>query len=130
VSRYLVDTHVWLWLQTEPERIQTEVREMVEDTGTEIMLSAASAWEITIKYGVGKLPLPREPAIYVPDRMRMTGTTPLAVEHAHVLRTGELPMHHRDPFDRLLVAQAQILNIPIMTSDPQIAAYDVEVVPA
>ncbi len=130
MSRHLVDTHVWLWLQTEPERIKTQVREMVEDTSTEIMLSAASAWEITIKYGLGKLSLPREPAIYVPERMRTSGTTPLAVEHAHVLRTGELPMHHRDPFDRLLVAQAQILDVPIVTSDPQIAAYDVEVVAA
>jgi PIN domain nuclease of toxin-antitoxin system len=130
MTRHLVDTHVWLWLQAQPDRLRPKTRELLEDTGTELLFSAASAWEVTIKYGLGKLTLPREPAVYVPDRMRTSGTTPLAVEHVHVLRTGELPMHHRDPFDRLLVAQAQILNIPIVTADPQIAVYDVDVVPA
>jgi len=130
VSRYLVDTQAWLWLQTEPERMHSEARVLVEDVDTEIMLSAVSAWEIAIKYAIGKLSLPRQPAVYVPDRMRTSGTTPLAVEHSHVLRTAELPMHHRDPFDRLLVAQAQILGIPIVTADPQFVAYDIKVVAA
>jgi PIN domain nuclease of toxin-antitoxin system len=130
MTRHLVDTQVWLWLQAEPDRLRPKTRELLEDTGTELLFSAPSAWEVTIKYGLGKLTLPREPVVYVPDRMRTSGTTPLAVEHVHVLRTGELPMHHRDPFDRLLVAQAQILNIPIVTADPQIAVYDVDVVPA
>lgn len=128
MSRHLIDTHVWLWLQAEPGRLRAEIRNLVEDAATELLLSAASAWEITIKHGLGKLVLPSEPAVYVPDRMRISGTTPLAIEHAHVLRTGQLPAHHRDPFDRLLVAQAQILDVPIVTADPQIAAYDVEVV--
>jgi PIN domain nuclease of toxin-antitoxin system len=65
---------------------------------------------------------------YVPNRMRRSGTTPLAVEHAHVLRVAQLPDHHRDPFDRLLVVQAQALGMPIVTSDRQLTAYDVEVI--
>ena len=130
MSRYLVDTRVWLWLQSEPSRLRPEALELVEDAANDILLSAASAWEIAIKYQLGKLPLPQEPSRYVLDRMRRSGTTPLPVEHPHVLRTSDLPDHHRDPFDRLLVSQAQILDIPIMTADRQITAYDVAVITA
>jgi PIN domain nuclease of toxin-antitoxin system len=87
-------------------------------------------WEIAIKYRIGKLPLPEPPRTYVPERMRRSGTTPLAIEPAHALRTSELPDRHNDPFDRLLIAQAQLLSIPIMTVDRQIQAYDVEVIRA
>lgn len=130
MSRLLVDTHVWLWLQSDPDRLPASVRDMVEDRGVELLLSAASAWEIAIKYRLGKLLLPQEPATYVPDRMRRSGTTPLSVEHAHVLRVSELPDHHRDPFDRLLVAQAQILDVPIVTADSQFERYQVTVLQA
>ncbi len=130
MSRVLVDTHVWLWLQSDPDRLPASVRDMVEDRGVELLLSAASAWEIAIKYRLGKLLLPQEPATYVPDRMRRSGTTPLSVEHAHVLRVSELPDHHRDPFDRLLVAQAQILDVPIVTADSQFERYQVTVLQA
>lgn len=130
MSRYLIDTHVWLWMQTEPARLRDETLQLLEDTAHEILLSAASAWEIAIKYRIGKLPLPEAPATYVPDRMRRSGTTPLPVEHAHALETFRLPDHHKDPFDRLLVAQAQILDIPIVTVDEHIPDYDVAVVPA
>jgi len=130
VSRVLVDTHVWLWLQSDPDRLPASVRDLVEDRGVELLLSAASAWEIAIKYRLGKLRLPQEPATYVPDRMRRSGTTPLSVEHAHVLRVSELPDHHRDPFDRLLVAQAQILDVPIVTADSRFERYQVTVLQA
>lgn len=128
MSRYLLDTHVWLWMQAEPARLRPDSRKLLEDTGNELLLSAASAWEIAVKYRIGKLSLPERPARYVPDRMRRSGTVPLPVEHAHVLHTSELPDHHRDPFDRLLVAQAQVLGIPLITVDEQLAAYDVTVV--
>lgn len=130
MSRVLVDTHVWLWLQSDPDRLPASVRDMVEDRGVELLLSAASAWEIAIKYRLGKLLLPQEPTTYVPDRMRRSGTTPLSVEHAHVLRVSELPDHHRDPFDRLLVAQAQILDVPIVTADSQFERYQITILQA
>src|ERR687898_404275 len=120
MSRYLVDTHVWLWMQAQPERLRDETRDLAEHTANELLLSAASAWEIAIKYRIGKLRLPEPPTTYVPDRMRRSGTTPLPVEAAHALRTCELPDHHNDPFDRLLIAQAQLLDIPILTVDDQI----------
>lgn len=126
MSRFLVDTHVWLWLQTDSPRVPSELRARLADPASELLLSAASSWEIAIKFRLGKLPLPSPPSAYVPDRMQRSGTTPLGVEHT--LRVAELPDHHNDPIDRLLVAQAQILDVPIVTADAQIAAYDVDVI--
>jgi PIN domain nuclease of toxin-antitoxin system len=130
MNSYLIDTHVWLWMQANPGRLSDQTRELIEDSANELLLSAASAWEIAIKYRIGKLPLPDPPTSYVPDRMRRSGTTPLPVEPVHALRTSELPDHHNDPFDRLLIAQAQVLRIPIVTADKQLAAYEVDIVDA
>lgn len=130
MSGYLIDTHVWLWMQAEPARLRAETRELVEDAANELLLSAASAWEIAIKHRIGRLSLPEPPTTYVPDRMRRSGTMPLPVEAAHALRTAELPDHHNDPFDRLLIAQAQLLDIPILTVDDQLSAYNVTTIAA
>lgn len=111
-----------------PERFSAEARRLVASRETSLLLSAASAWEIAIKYGLGKLRLPVPPAEYVPSRLQQTRTSPLPISHEHALRTGELPPHHRDPFDRLLVAQAQIERLPVLTADAQFEAYDVEVI--
>lgn len=130
MSRCLVDTHVWLWMLADPARIGVGALELIENSDVDLLLSAASAWEIAIKYRIGKLALPEQPSKYVPDRLRRSGTLSLAIEPAHALRTSELPNHHSDPFDRLLVAQAQILEIPIVTADDKIAQYDVDIVMA
>jgi PIN domain nuclease of toxin-antitoxin system len=130
VTSYLLDTHVWLWLQTTPERLSDEVRELLTEPANTLLLSAASSWEIAIKYRIGKLPLPETPAKYVPDRMRLSGVTPLPIEQQHALRVADLPDHHNDPFDRLIVAQAQELGIPIVTADEQLSAYSVDIVAA
>ena len=113
-----------------PERFTPETRERLESPGTEVYLSSASIWEIVIKYALGRLHLPMGPAEYLPSRMAASRTTALPIEHRHALRVGELPPHHRDPFDRMLVAQAQVEGLPILTADPQLAAYDVEVLRA
>ena len=125
----MLDTHVWLWLQTTPERLSQEVVELLADRANTLLLSAASSWEIAIKYRLGKLPLPESPADYVPERMRLSGVTALPIEQAHALRVADLPEHHGDPFDRLIIAQAQLLNVPIVTADDQFVAYEVETVP-
>jgi PIN domain nuclease of toxin-antitoxin system len=125
--RLLVDTHVWLWLQAEPGRIDEGMLDLLADAGNDVLLSAASAWEIAIKYTVGRLPLPEPPAGYVPSRMGVSGTAGLPVTHEHALGVADLPPHHRDPFDRLLVAQARLEGLEIMTADHAFAAYDVPV---
>jgi PIN domain nuclease of toxin-antitoxin system len=125
--RLLLDTHVWLWLLTAPGRISDDVLESLSDLGNDLLLSAASAWEIAIKYALGKLPLPEPPASYVPGRMQRSGVTPLPVLHEHALAVAELPAHHRDPFDRLLVAQARLERLTLVTADSVFARYGIDV---
>ena len=124
--RFLLDTHVWLWLQTEPSRLAAPLLAELR-TADVLLLSAASAWEIAVKYELGKLPLPETPRTYVPDRMSRSGVEALAVEIPHTLAAGALPGHHRDPFDRLLIAQSRLLDLPLVSSDEQLRAYDVNV---
>src|SRR2546426_12539641 len=113
-----------------PERLSKRARFRVQDESNELLLSAASAWEISIKWALGKLTLPSIPAEFVPGQLAVTKTYPLAIQHSHALRVAQLPHHHSDPFDRILVAQAQIEKIPILTGDPHFKAYDVELISA
>jgi PIN domain nuclease of toxin-antitoxin system len=123
--KLLLDTHIWLWMLTAPDRLGG-ARDALGDHRTELLLSAASTWEIAIKHASGRLPLPEPPTTYVPDRMRSTGVTPLAVTTAHTLAAGALPPLHRDPFDRLLLAQAESLGVRLVTADQQLAAYGID----
>jgi PIN domain nuclease of toxin-antitoxin system len=124
--KLLLDTHVFLWLQTEPERLGDHLA-LVENRRSELLLSAVSSWEIAIKHGLGRLTLPAPPEHYVPDRMRSIGASGLAIEHSHALAVSSLPPLHRDPFDRLLVAQAGVLGVAILTADPAVAQYSAEI---
>lgn len=126
--RILLDTQCWLWMVGEPERLSDDARALVEDPELELLLSAASAWEIAIKHTVGKLDLPGDPGDVVPDWMVRTAVTPLPVHHSHALHVAVLPPHHSDPFDRLLVAQAQLEDVPILTADSPLGDYDVKTV--
>lgn len=128
--RYLLDTHCWLWLQTEPERISASLLETMAVGSSEIYLSAASAWEIAIKYEAGRLSLPEPPAIYVAESMRRSGAVGLPISHLHALTAAALPPHHRDPFDRALVAQAQVEGLTLVTADAVLESYDVAIVRA
>jgi PIN domain nuclease of toxin-antitoxin system len=124
--KLLLDTHVWLWLQSARQRIKPSVLELLADTDNVLLLSAASAWEIAIKYSIGRLDLPAPPDEYVMARMGQSGTLSLPVDPRHALHVAKLPMHHRDPFDRLLIAQAQLEHAVLVTVDPQIRDYEVE----
>ena len=128
--RILLDTQCWLWMAAFPERLSPRARALVETTEHELFLSSASAWEIAIKHATGKLQLPESPERYVVTRMARMRTIPLPIEHTHALRVAALPPHHRDPFDRLLVAQAQLEQLPILTSDPLLSRYDIDTLAA
>lgn len=128
--KLLLDTQAWLWMHLSPERLRPEVRERFIDGRSELLLSAASSWEIAIKYSLGKLALPEPPGTYIPTRMRRDDVSALHVSHVHALHVATLPHHHGDPFDRLIIAQAQIEDVPLVTADRHIARYDVEVLAA
>jgi PIN domain nuclease of toxin-antitoxin system len=123
--RLLIDTHTLLWWFAEPERLSRRVRTMLSTPTNTVFVSAASGWELAIKVNLGKL----DALDLVVDLSRYVneeGFEELAIDVAAAIRAGLLPNHHRDPFDRLLVAQAQLLNIPILSSDLVLDAYDVK----
>lgn len=124
----LVDTHVWLWLNGSVERLSSGALELLSFPETEVYLSAASAWEIGIKYTSGRLILPLPPDEYIAHRLVDNGISPLPIHHGHALRAAALPFYHRDPFDRMLVAQAQMEGFKLMTADRVLIQYDVEIV--
>jgi PIN domain nuclease of toxin-antitoxin system len=125
----LIDTHVFLWWSSSRGvRISEPARELLSDGITEVSFSMASAWEIAIKVGGGRMELPDTVERYLPDRLRMHGFELMPIELPHVVRAGGLPRLHGDPFDRMLVAQAQIEGLPILTADPAIGRYDVETI--
>jgi PIN domain nuclease of toxin-antitoxin system len=126
--KILLDTHVWLWWLTEPERLPVVIQEALEAVENPLYLSVATSWEIAIKYAVGKLPLPEPPSEFVQKRLLRDGLQTLHIEHRHALAVAELPMHHHDPFDRLLVAQARGESMVLATVDSKIKAYDVAVI--
>ena len=126
--KFLLDTHCWLWLQTDRRRFDPEFLATLAAASSQRFLSAASVWEIAIKHAIGKLPLPEPPAIYVPERMRVSRVQELPITNAHALAVGILPLHHRDPFDRVLVAQAQIEGLTLVTADSTFVHYDVRLI--
>jgi PIN domain nuclease of toxin-antitoxin system len=128
--KILLDTQVWLWMLATPERLSKRSRALVVARENELVLSAASAWEIAIKHALGKLTLPEPPVEYVSRLMTSTGITPLPVYHRHALHVTSLPVHHSDPFDRLLIAQAQLEELPVLTADKVFRKYDVDTIAA
>ena len=112
-------------MQAAPERFSENARESLEDPDNVLLLSPVSAWEIASKVAAGRLALPLPPDEYVPSRMKSSGVDALALQHSHALAVANLPMHHHDPFDRLLIAQAQVEEVAILTADRRFADYDV-----
>jgi PIN domain nuclease of toxin-antitoxin system len=124
--RVLLDTQIFLWLHASPERVGAALP-LLEDSATVRLVSAVVGWEISIKHGLGRLELPSPPDRWVPEKLADGAMTPLPIEMSHVLAVASLPPHHRDPFDRLLVAQARLLGVPVVSGDAVFARYDVDV---
>lgn len=123
----LLDTHAFLWWIADDPRLSDAAGAMIANAENEVWVSAVSGWEIAIKTGLGRLELPSDPERFVPDQLSRNAMTALPIQMAHALRVARLPRHHRDPFDRLLIAQAQVEAVPIATRDPDIGRYEVEV---
>lgn len=123
--RLLLDTHAFLWTLLHKDRIKPKVWSQLAATENQLYFSAASAWEIAIKMSLGKLSLPGHPAVYVPRRVRESNILSLPITEEHALAVHGLPLHHGDPFDRILIAQAQLESLTIVTADPQFKKYNV-----
>ena len=123
--RILLDTCEFLWLVSGDAKLSAAVAAAVRDPHNQVYLSVASFWEISIKHSLGKLPLPLPPAQFVPAQREKHFITPLALDEAAVAQLGGLPALHRDPFDRMLVCQAQAHGLTLASSDPVIRQYRV-----
>ena len=125
--KLLIDTQCWLWWFAEPDRLQEATIAQIVDETNELWFSVASVWEMGIKVGLGKLPLPEPIDRYLASRMKQLGARSLEIRADHALQAGKLPLHHRDPFDRMLIAQAQVEGMTIVTSDRMFDRYEVEI---
>ena len=113
----LIDTHIFLWLFGQSSKITSNVLNLLKNQNNSIYFSAASAWEIAIKYSNGKLQLPDSPEIFIHDRMKRANFSWLEISNIHTLAAANLPLIHKDPFDHLLIAQANIENLTILSAD-------------
>ena len=120
--RILLDTHVLLWAAGVPERLTREARDLIENPETELVFSAASLWEVAIKHGLGRDDFRVDPHLLRRGLLE-NGYTELPVAGLHAVALGSLPRMHKDPFDRMLVAQAQVEGITLLTADPTVARY-------
>jgi len=124
--KILIDTNVFLWGIQHEERLSHRVRTLLPTS--DVLISVASIWEIITKVQVGKLTLPKPVANYLSEKLKANGVLILPITFDHVKRLEELPLYHRDPFDRILIAQSLEETVPVITSDPLFARYSVEVI--
>ena len=125
--KLLLDTHAFLWFVIGDARLSRPARRALQANDVEMILSAASVWEMAIKAGLGRLTLPASVEEYIAEKVE-GGLGVLSVEWTHAAAVERLPPHHRDPFDRLLVAQALAENLPVVSGDPVFRSYGVKVV--
>ena len=126
--KLLLDTHIFLWFISGDARLQESLKQAICNLDNEVYLSVVSMWEAIIKHGLGKLPLPESPEIYLPRQRRLHLIESLPLDEASVAQLSKLPTLHRDPFDRMLVCQAMQHNLTIVTVDDAIRAYPVGVI--
>lgn len=124
----LLDTHVFIWAISEPSRLSSRVLQLIEDRDNEILVSIASAWEMAIKASTGKLRIGAHAAVFVQRNLLEHRMTLLPIQLSHLAALEKLPLHHRDPFDRLLVAQAIDEGATLITVDAQLRRYKVKTI--
>jgi PIN domain nuclease of toxin-antitoxin system len=125
-ERYLLDTHTFVWMASAPDRLGAEARARIEAPASVLFLSVASIWEMAIKSSLGRLEFPAALPEFLEEQLASTRTQILEIRAEHAVRVQDLPWHHRDPFDRLLVAQARFETLPILSRDPALDAYSIE----
>ncbi|MCO5274430.1 MAG: type II toxin-antitoxin system VapC family toxin [Flavobacteriales bacterium] len=127
--KVLIDTHVFLWFILGQRQCSTSTRKIIESPANNCLISIASLWEIGIKHALGKLELHR-PVEEFFEAIRNGGFVTMPIEPAHILELSRLPLHHRDPFDRMLISQAKAEGMQLLTADPHFNRYKVSVLKA
>lgn len=122
-AAYLLDSHALLWWWFDPDRLSTAVRERLIDPATPVLVSAASVWELSLKHHQGKLPELSSAIADLPGLLQADGFEALPISLAHGLRAGGYSQPHRDPFDRMLAAQAELDRLVLLTADPQLSTF-------
>ncbi len=126
--RLLLDTCTYLWMVADGRRLPADVRALIVDPGNSVLLSAVSTWEIAVKHQLGKLELPYDPERSVPDIRRQHAVETLPLDEESTLHLRKLPRLHADPFDRMLICQAIVHGLPLVTPDRQIAQYPIRTI--
>ena len=126
--KVLLDTHAFIWWITDDERLSSHARSIITNGDNELLVSSASGWEIVIKARLGRIHLPDKPESFIAEQLNINAIQSLPIQMSHALHVYNLPYHHRDPFDRMIIAQAQVEDLPILTMDPQIAKYEIMVI--
>lgn len=121
--RYLLDTHVFLWWITDDARLRPPLRRVIAAANVELYWSVASSWEVGIKYALGRLPLPEPPHTLLSRHRQLNRVEVLPIQESHALAAAGLPPLHNDPFDRLIIGQAKVEGIKVLTADPAVLAY-------
>ena len=127
---YLIDTHILLWWLFDDQKLDNECRTIICNPDCRIIVSSATAWEIATKYRIGKLPEAKQLVEEYSQILHQAKFIELAITTAHALRAGSLPIDHRDPFDRMLVAQAELESLPLITYDKAFHTGLIQVIPA
>ena len=125
--KLLLDTHIFLWYISGDERLSTAMRQAIQDVENEVYLSVVSLWEVAIKHQLGKLPLPSAPGTYLPTQREKHHIASLPLNEVSIVHLPELPLLHRDPFDRMLICQALAHQLTIVSVDDFIQAYNVSI---
>ena len=124
--RFLLDTHTFIWFILDARQLSPTARKIIEDAKSDILLSTASLWEMAIKMSLGKLDMGALFAALIPGQLMANQIEILPIAVAHLHKVAQLPFHHRDPFDRLLIAQSQVEHLPLLSRDPMFDGYGVQ----
>jgi PIN domain nuclease of toxin-antitoxin system len=127
--KLLLDTHIFLWYASADSRLHPNLRDAIQNPDNEVLLSVASYWESVVKHALGKLSLPEPAATYIPRLREAHGISTLAVEEADISALASLPLLHRDPFDRLLIAQSLRNGATLVSMDREVRNYAVPLLP-
>lgn len=127
--KLLLDTHIFLWYVSSDPKLAPDLSDAIRDEANDVYLSAASVWEAVIKHALGKLPLPGPPAVFLPQQRKAHQISTLAIEEEALIHLSDLPALHRDPFDRIIIAQAIQRDWTLVSVDEVVRRYPVRLLP-